>query len=157
MCSLPKSTSAGSSTAVSKRSPFNGKSDEFESWRELMIDMCATSWYGWRAIMEHLCTIGEPLNLATIRSTKLLFGLTGPQHEMLASLLWSHLGRCMDIKQRRGRRRVAGENLNGYELWRRLHWDHLDGGHCSSIRGSNYFRNFPRCERFEDLQAHIDE
>ena len=50
-----------------------------------------------------------------------------------------------------------GEALNGVELWRRLFWDHLDGGVTSNIKGATYSRTFPRCEHFEDLQAHVDE
>ena len=88
---------------------WNGQTQDFESWKELMLDLCATQWFGWRGILEHLTSITVPLKLETIRATDNLFGLTGPQHVVLASCLWSQLGRCMEAAQRRNRKRLAGE------------------------------------------------
>ena len=106
---------------------WTGKTEDYESWKELMVDLCASHWYGWRGILEHLTTINVPLRTATIYSTNNRFGLTGPQHMVLSSVLWSHLGRRMESRQRQARRRLAGENLNGYELWRRVFRDHCNG------------------------------
>ena len=105
---------------------------------------------------DHLVTIKEHLKFNTIHATPMHMGLTGPQLVVLSTMLWAHLGRCMDVVQRRARKRVAGEALNGFELWRKLFWDHLDGGVLSENRGATHFRNHPRCEDIEKLQAHID-
>ena len=136
---------------------WNGESEEYETWRDLMVDVCSGQWLAWRSILDNLVTLKEPIRLGTIRDTNKCLGLTGKQHVVLSNVLWSHLGRCMDGVQRKQRKRLAGEMRNGYELWRRLYWDNLDGESVSGIRGAAYFRNFPRCTTMEGQQAHIDE
>ena len=51
----------------------------------------------------------------------------------------------MNNTQRNFRRQVAGGNLNGFELWRRLYWNHLDGESLSEIRGASHCINYPKC------------
>lgn len=63
----------------------------------------------------------------------------------------------MSITQRRSRRRIAGETLNGFEFWRRLHWDHLHGEEACDLNGALDFKTFPRCNKFGDLQTRVDE
>ena len=39
---------------------FTGKSTEYEDWKDLTIDTAASTWYGWRPILEHVLTLKEP-------------------------------------------------------------------------------------------------
>ena len=65
---------------------FNGKSEDYESWRDLMVDLCSAQRFGWRAILDHLVTVKTPLTMSTITSTPLHLGLTGPQHVVRSQL-----------------------------------------------------------------------
>ena len=136
---------------------FGGRSENYVTWRDLMIDVCSGSWFGWRGLLERIVKRETPLTSAVIRATHQWMGLSGGQLTILSTILWSHLGRCMNTTQRRNRKRTAGESLNGFELWRRLHWDHLDGDVASDRQKSKDFREFPRCSTCEGLQSHIDE
>ena len=90
---------------------WNGKSDEYETWRDLMTDLCASQCMGWRAILEDIPTSKDPLTLSKLRSTHMHLGLTGPQHVVLADVSWGDLGRCMDKTQRANQKILTGQQL----------------------------------------------
>ena len=136
---------------------FDGRSENYDGWTELMIDVCSTQWFGWRFILEQLVKRKEPTTTAFTRATYNWCNLNGGQLVVLSAMLWSHLGRCMNVTMRRARLRTAGEKLNGFERWRRLHWDHGDGEEQADLSRAKYFRDFPRCATFDGLQSHVDE
>ena len=95
---------------------FNGHSETYEAWRELIVDMCATHWFKWRGLLTKLVNFKDPLTTQRIMATGRCYNLTGPQLTVLPHILWAHLGRCMDPIQRRSLKRTAGESLNGFEV-----------------------------------------
>ena len=76
----------------------------------------------------------------------------------MAQDLWSFLGTVMtdDIHPRR-ESLAAGEDGNGFELWRVLFWEHEGGAQQVHVHGIRDFHTFPQCKSMQDLAAHIGE
>ena len=136
---------------------WDGKKLHYESWRELIVDACASHWYAWRGVLQNPVERDRRLTATTIMKTISRMNMDGGQISVVSSILLSFLGRCTDETQRRNRKRIAGECLNGFKLWRRLHWDHPNCVEACDLGGVLHFMTFPRCDSFEGLQAHVDE
>ena len=136
---------------------FDGRSEAYADWRDMIVDHCATHWFRWRGVLTQLLNFDYALTTEKIFATNSWLGLNGAQLVVLSNVLWSHLGRCMTETQRRSRKRTAGEELNGLELWRKLHWGHHNGETPSDICGAQFFNMYPRCSNFEHLQAQVDD
>ena len=52
---------------------------------------------------------------------------------------------------------AGGEEGNGIELWRALHWEYEGGATACHIHGVRSFHNFPKCKDIKDLAVHIGE
>ena len=58
---------------------FDGKSESYEIWREDMVDMCASQWFGWRNVLEQLVKRSTPLTSTVVKATNQWMGLNGGQ------------------------------------------------------------------------------
>ena len=50
---------------------------------------------------------------------------------------------------------TAGEEFNGFELWRHLFQQNSGGSAQLENLERAYFVDFPKCERLQDLQPHL--
>ena len=82
-------------------------------------------------------------------------GLTAADMCMLSSELWSFLGMIMtDSILPRRQALAAGEEQNGFELWRVLYWDHEGGAQHCQIQGVRQFMASPHCKDMFFWNAH---
>ena len=63
----------------------------------------------------------------------------------------------MTTRESKARRNTAGEALNGFGVWRRLHWDHFNREDVSDIHSARHFKQFPRRPNVENLQMRMDD
>ena len=52
---------------------------------------------------------------------------------------------------------TCGEELNGLELWRALWAENHGGSVETKVSERNFFINFPKCAREDELQAHLGQ
>lgn len=73
---------------------------------------------------------------------------------VLSVKLWTQLGRRIVSTQRRNRKRIAGETLNGFELLRRLRRDHCTWEGSDDCSRSRQLSDCPRCRFLQIAKTH---
>ena len=101
----------------------------------------------WRRVLDHVRVSETMLTWSKLRSMR-LEGLLSADVYALALDLWTFLGTVMtDNFQPRRQALAAGEEDNGFELFRTLYWDHEGGAQHVQLQGVRQFLAFPQSFR----------
>ena len=68
-------------------------------------------------------------------------------------MMWSQVCRCMDAMQRNAKHGIAGEQLKGFELRRRI----SNGEEAPELTRARRSRHAPRCNTVGNHNANVDK
>ena len=121
---------------------FDGVSANYRQWNTRVRDHCQLVNPGWRRILDEIEAQTCPVNWALIHNSYIDV-LTAGDLILLAHDLWSFLGTVMtDAIHPRRDALAGGEAGNGFELWRRLYFEHEGGSTQVHLMGIRFFTIF---------------
>ena len=119
-----------------------------------MVDHIAEEWARWRMIIRECEQQKNPINWWQVQSI-VIDGFNGTE---LALDIWSFISRYIG-RRLYDRRAKLGVNIegNGFELWRRLFYDHEGSSELIALAGRTKLLSFPRCRDKRKLGQHFDD
>ena len=123
---------------------FNGSLNDFQMWRERVIDhLCRTNRY-WRTLLETLQVYAVPITKEWLL-TQSQGGHSGWELSMmLEQFLVEWLG---DSLYRRRKQLCGGVPGNGFEMWRWLYQEFQGGSEAVMLGGSRRLQDFPAMQQ----------
>ena len=133
---------------------FNGNINEFQMWRERILDhLCRSNRY-WRDLCEVLQVWKTPITREWL-CTQSHAGYSGWDLAlMLECFLVDWLG---DGLYRRRTQLSGGSKGNGFEMWRWLYQEYQGGSDAVNLGGTRRLQDWSRCTKLESLSQHLDE
>ena len=100
----------------------------------------------WRRVLDHIRMCKQMLTWFNLRSMK-IDGLNPADLASLSLDLWTFIGSVVkDEYLPRRQAQAAGEEGNGFELWRSIYWEHEGGSQTVQLQGVRHCMAFPRAK-----------
>ena len=134
---------------------FDGDIAHYDNWRRRVRDHFMAVNCNYSVIVELIEIQKVPIRWNKLATTQ-VSSLPHVNWEWLATHLWTFTGEYLDDNMLSRRMIItAGEEFNGFELWRHLFQQHSGGSAQLENLKRAYFVDFPKCERLQDLQPHL--
>ena len=136
---------------------WSGSAETFISWTQHVRDHLAKVHPEWKGLLIWMGATDEPLEFQYLQGVTI-----GPFREDATDLsqkLEQLLADYLPDRHFLRRTQLSGgpsEDGNGFTMWRRLHRDNKGEGQIVDYAGSQCLREYGRCDKLEEVSAHID-
>ena len=136
---------------------WNGNAETFIAWTQHVRDHLAKVHPEWKPLLIWMGATEEPMEFQYLQGVTL-----GPFNEDAVDLsqkLEQLLADYLPDRHFLRRAQLSGgpsEDGNGFTMWRRLHRDYKGEGQIVEYAGSQCLREYGRCDKLEEVSAHID-
>ena len=151
----------GDQEAMARRSEslriFSGSSVDFMNWAKHMVDHMAKVHPHWRHVLEWMSVTKQDMSLSRLSNERL-----GPFDENareLAVKLEQQLVDWLPEHMYSNRIQLCGghhEANNGFNMWIRLHNDHVGDSEIIEYAGTECLRTYGKCTKKSEVSKHID-
>ena len=134
---------------------FDGDIKSYDKWRlRIRYHFINTNMY-YKDIFDLIEKEKNIINWRTMSNCRVP-DLPNVHWAWVATHLWSFVSRFLgDTMLGRMDTLANNEEFNGIELWRNLYLEFMGGSTEMSHNERNFFVNFPKCTKDEDLQTHL--
>ena len=134
---------------------FSGRIGTFTIWREYLSEHCAESNRRWKRILENVRVAETPLTREKLMATPIGQGYTAwDLAEDFEAFIKKYIHE--DLRNR-FYDWTAGEDGNGFEMFRRMFQEYEGGGMLIEMGGRRILNNFGRCGAKDDVLKHWSE
>ena len=135
----------------------SGKPEDFVNWARHMVDHMAKVHPHWRYVLEWMAHTDENTSM-----TRLAHEQLGPLNENareLAEKFEQTLADWLPETLYNKRVQLCGgreEANNGFNMWIRLHREHVGSGEVIEYAGVECLRTYGRCDKIAKVNEHMD-
>ena len=132
---------------------FKGTPEDFKGWRDRVVDHCCRTNGMWRACLDYVAQVNQPIKFADLQS----MDLQGHSAIEVSKIFFNWVCDFLPLRLYNRRLQLSGREFgNGFELWRRLREKYEGTGAVIDVAGTDCLHAYPRCKSAKDLEEHLD-